>query len=80
MDETGKVLDTTVVYPTFGEKQKQDAIATLSQLVKKDNGIGLPANLLGELSRLVVAEVVGRRADDSGNGELLHELGHIEPY
>ena len=37
VDETGKVLDTTVVYPTFGEKQKQDAIAKLSQLIKKDN-------------------------------------------
>ena len=35
VDETGKVLDTTVVYPTFGEKQKQDAIAKLSQLIKK---------------------------------------------
>ena len=65
MDETGKVLDTTVVYPTFGEKQKQDAIATLSQLVKKDNGIGLPAYLLRELSRLVIAYVSRRRAYDS---------------
>ena len=37
VDETGKVLDTTVVYPTFGEKQKQDAITKLSQLIKKDN-------------------------------------------
>ena len=37
VDETGKVLDTTVVYPTFGEKQKQDAIARLSQLIRKDN-------------------------------------------
>ena len=37
IDATGKVLDTTVVYPTFGEKQKQDAITKLSQLIKKDN-------------------------------------------
>ena len=37
VDETGKVLDTTVVYPTFGEKQKQDAITKLSQLIRKDN-------------------------------------------
>ena len=35
VDETGKVLDTTVVYPTYGERQKQEAITKLSQLVKK---------------------------------------------
>ncbi len=35
VDGTGKVLDTTVVYPTYGEKQKQEAIAKLSLLVRK---------------------------------------------
>ncbi len=35
VDETGKVLDTTVVYPTFGERQKNDAIDKLEQLIKK---------------------------------------------
>ena len=35
VDGTGKVLDTTVVYPTFGPKQKQEAIDKLSRLVKK---------------------------------------------
>lgn len=34
VDGTGKVLDTAVVYPTFGEKQKQEAIARLGNLVK----------------------------------------------
>ena len=37
VDPTGKVLDTTVVYPTYGERQKQDAIKTLTKLVEKDN-------------------------------------------
>ena len=32
---TGKVLDTTVVYPTFGERQKQEAIEKLETLVRK---------------------------------------------
>lgn len=32
---TGKVLDTAVVYPTFGERQKNEAIAALEALVKK---------------------------------------------
>ena len=35
VDPTGKVLDTAVVYPTFGEKQKQEAIAKLAGLIKK---------------------------------------------
>ena len=35
VDGTGKVLDTTVVYPTYGEKQKKEAIAILSRLVRK---------------------------------------------
>lgn len=35
IDGTGKVLDTTVVYPTFSEKKKQEAIRDLSKLVRK---------------------------------------------
>ena len=37
VDGTGKVLDTTVVYPTYGEKQKNEAIVKLSAMVKKWN-------------------------------------------
>ena len=37
VDGTGKVLDTTVVYPTFSEKKKQEAIESLTRLVEKDN-------------------------------------------
>ncbi len=35
VDGTGKVLDTAVVYPTYGQRQKEEAIAALSKLVKK---------------------------------------------
>ena len=35
VDGTGKVLDTAVVYPTHGERQKAEAIRTLSALIKK---------------------------------------------
>ena len=35
VDATGKVLDTAVVYPTFGESQKRQAIAKLSQLIQQ---------------------------------------------
>ena len=34
VDPTGKVLDTAVVYPTFGEKKREEAIAVLTRLVK----------------------------------------------
>ena len=35
VDGTGKVLDTAVVYPTFSEARKADAIRTLSALIRK---------------------------------------------
>ncbi|MBE6987077.1 MAG: RNA-binding transcriptional accessory protein, partial [Ruminococcaceae bacterium] len=35
VDPTGKVLATSVVYPTFSEKKKQEAISTLSALMKR---------------------------------------------
>lgn len=35
IDPNGAVLDTTVVYPTFGQKQKRDAVDKLSKMVKK---------------------------------------------
>ena len=35
VDGTGKVLDTTVVYPTYGERQKKEAITRLTALCKK---------------------------------------------
>ena len=35
VDGTGKVLDTTVVYPTFSENKKQEAITKLSGLIRK---------------------------------------------
>lgn len=35
VDATGKVLDTAVVYPTFNERKKQEAIAILSGLMRK---------------------------------------------
>ena len=35
IDGTGKVLDTTVVYPTYGERQKKEAITRLSALIRK---------------------------------------------
>ena len=35
VDGTGKVLDTVVVYPTYNERKKAEAIALLSRLIQK---------------------------------------------
>ena len=35
VDGTGKVLDTAVVYPTYGERQKGECIAKLSALIRQ---------------------------------------------
>lgn len=35
VDGTGKVLDTAVVYPTYGQRQKREAVDKLSALVRK---------------------------------------------
>ncbi len=35
VDATGKVLDTTVVYPTHGERRKAEAISTLTAMAKR---------------------------------------------
>ena len=35
VDGTGKVLDTAVVYPTYGEKQKNEAVVKLAALVRR---------------------------------------------
>ena len=37
VDATGKVLATSVVYPTFSERKKQEAITVLSGLMKRHN-------------------------------------------
>ena len=35
VDGTGRVLDTAVVYPTFNERKKEEAIAVLSRMIRK---------------------------------------------
>ena len=59
---TGKVLDTAVVYPTFGERQKEEAITKLEQLVRK-HGVEHIAIGNGTASReteQMTCELIGR--------------------
>ena len=50
----------------------------LFDLVEEDHGVGLAADLLRQLARLVIAHIARRRAHDPGHGVLLHKLGHIQ--
>ena len=64
VDGTGKVLDTAVVYPTYGERQKNEAIAALSRLIAK-HGVEHIAIGNGTASREteeVVSEFIAEQA------------------
>jgi len=37
VDGTGRVLDTAVVYPTFSQRKKEEAITDLSKMIRKHN-------------------------------------------
>ena len=62
VDETGKVLDTAVVYPTFGDKKKQEAIRTLSALVRKHG-----------VKHLAIGNGTASRETEQMTVELIHQ-------
>ena len=67
VDGTGKVLDTAVVYPTYGERQREEAIGILSRLVRR-HGVEHIAIGNGTASReteQMAVELI-RREQDAG--------------
>ena len=64
VDGTGKVLDTAVVYPTHGERQKQEAIAKLSQLVRRHG-----------VEHIAIGNGTASRETEQMAVELIHQLG-----
>ena len=64
VDGTGKVLDTAVVYPTYGERQKQEAIAKLSHLVRKHG-----------VEHIAIGNGTASRETEQMAVELIHRLG-----
>ena len=50
----------------------------LLDLVEQDDAVALPADRLGELAAVVVANVARRRTDEPRDRVPLHELGHVE--
>ena len=63
VDATGKVLDTAVVYPTFSEKKKQEAIAILSVLMKKH-----------KVQHIAIGNGTASRETEAMTVELLHSF------
>ena len=64
IDATGKVLDTTVVYPTYGERQKNEAITKLAQLVKKHG-----------VEHIAICNGTASRETEQMTVELIHKVG-----
>ena len=72
-----RVRDAAVVEDL--QQQVHDVRVRLFDLVEEDDGVRAAADLLRELAGLVIADVARGRADHARDGELLHELRHIEP-
>ena len=64
IDATGKVLGTTVVYPTYGERQKNEAITKLAQLVKKHG-----------VEHIAIGNGTASRETEQMTVELIHRVG-----
>ena len=50
----------------------------LLDLVEEDHGVRAPADRLGQLAALVIADVAGRRADQAGDVVALLILRHVD--
>ncbi len=60
------------------EQDVEDIGVRLLDFVEQDNRIRRTLDALGQLAALLVAHVARRRADELGDGVLLHVLRHIE--
>ena len=69
VDGTGKVLDTTVVYPTFSEARKNDAISNLSAMIRKHG-----------VEHLAIGNGTASRETEQMVVEMLHQLQGGQAY
>src|SRR5581483_1967333 len=60
------------------QQHVEDVRVRLLDLVEQEHGVRAPADRFGELTALLEADVAGRRTDETGDGVLLHVLGHVE--
>ena len=69
VDGTGKVLDTAVVYPTFSENKKKEAIRILSGLIRRHG-----------VEHIAIGNGTASRETEQMTVEMLHELGGSQAY
>ena len=69
VDGTGKVLDTAVVYPTFSENKKKEAIRILSGLIHRHG-----------VEHIAIGNGTASRETEQMTVEMLHELGGGQAY
>ena len=60
------------------QEEVHDIGVGLLDFVEKDHAVGATSNRLAELAAFFVADVAGRRADQTASGKFLHILGHID--
>ncbi len=65
VDGTGKVLDTAVVYPTHGERQRQDCIAKLGYMIRKHG-----------VKHIAIGNGTASRETEAMTVDLIASLGH----
>ena len=65
VDATGKVLDTTVVYPTFSQRKKEEAIQILGAMMRRHG-----------VSHLAIGNGTASRETEAMAVELLREFPH----
>ena len=77
VDGTGKVLDTAVVYPTYGEKQKQDCIRTLSALITKDKvrHIAIGNGTASRETEQMTCELISKMTGEKVSYAIVNEAG-----
>lgn len=69
VDATGKVLDTAVVYPTFSEAKKEEAITKLTALIRKHN-----------VEHLAIGNGTASRETEQMASEMLRRIGGKQSY
>ena len=69
VDGTGKVLDTAVVYPTFNDKKKEEAIVALSALIKKHS-----------VEHIAIGNGTASRETEAMTAEMLERLHGGQSY
>ncbi len=61
------------------EQNVEDVRVRFLDFIQQDHGVGLPPHRLGQRSRVLIADVARRGADQPRDGELLHVLRHVDP-